>query len=271
MKDLILHIYDWLSARRRVAALMLGVVIVLSLVSALRLHFQEDISAFLPGEAPPERGQEQMAVFFEGGTLQDRVDAMFAYEDAWNEAHPELPVYAEADQTEILSVMDFLTGNWPYFLEEADYRRMDSLLAQPAYMADALKADRQSLYGGGDIQARYLRTDPLQLFSPVLLRLRENSPESRLEDGCLFTPDGETGILLFTSPYGGSESAHNAELVKQMTETKAAVMAQFPGIRVYSSGGPEVAAENAGRIKKDSFLALAIAALLFCIVLWFSY
>ena len=271
MKDLILHIYDWLSAHKRVAAAVLLAIIVLSLLSALRLHFQEDISAFLPGEAPPERGQEQMAVFFEGGTLQDRVDAMFAYEDTWNAAHPEFPVYAEADQSEILSVMDFLTDNWPYFLEEADYRRMDSLLAQPGYLESALKEDKQSLYASGDLRARYLRTDPLHLFSPVLLRFRENSPESRLEDGCLFTPDGETGILLFSSPYGGSESAHNAELVKQMAEVKAAVAEQFPEISVYSSGGPEVAAENAGRIKKDSFLALAVAALLICIVLWFSY
>ncbi len=271
MKDLILHIYDWLSAHRRVAAAMLLAIIALSLMSALRLDFQEDISAFLPGEAPPEKGQGQMAVFFEGGTLEDRVNAMFAYEDFWNDAHPDLPVYAEADQSQVLEVMDFLTGNWPYFLEERDYRRMDSLLARPAYIAETVAADRSSLYGGGDIQARYLRTDPLQLFTPVLLRLREASPESRLEDGCLFTPDGETGILLFESPYGGSESAHNAQLAQQVNEAKAAVSEQFPQLEIYSTGGPEVAAENAGRIKKDSFLALAIAALLICIVLWFSY
>ena len=73
MKDLILHIYDWLSAHRRMAAAMLLAIIALSLVSALRLDFQEDISAFLPGEAPPEKGQGQMAVFFEGGTLENCV------------------------------------------------------------------------------------------------------------------------------------------------------------------------------------------------------
>ena len=271
MKDLILHIYDWLSAHKRVAAALLIALVALSLASALRLDFQEDIAAFLPGEAPPDEGQDQMAVLFEGGSLQDRVDAMFAYEDVWNAAHPELPVYAEADQGRVLEVMDFLSANWPYFLEAADYRRMDSLLAQPGYLAGALAADKLSLYGGGDIQARYLRTDPLQLFSPVLLRLREASPESRLEEGCLFTPDGETGILLFSSPYGGSESAHNAALVQQVQAAKAAVAEQFPSVHMYSTGGPEVAAGNARRIKKDSILALAIAALLICVVLWFSY
>ena len=49
------------------------------------------------------------------------------------------------------------------------------------------------------------------------------------------------------------------------------MQAQHPALNIYSTGGPEVAVENSSRIKKDSFLALAIAAILICIVLWFSY
>ena len=81
---------------------------------------QEDISAFLPAEQRDElsrtEGQERVALFFRGGTLEDRLDAIFVFEDAWNIACPEIPLQAQASQEQALQVMDFLSGNWPYFL-----------------------------------------------------------------------------------------------------------------------------------------------------------
>lgn len=275
MKEFILHIHDWLSARKGVAAAVLAVVLGLCLVSALRLHLQEDISAFLPAEQRDElsrtEGQEQVVLFFRGGTLEDRLDAIFAFEDAWNLSCPEIPLQAQASQEQALQVMDFLSGNWPYFLEEGDYARMDSLLSVPGYIPGRLAQMKTALYGGNALQTRYFRADPLDLFSPVLGRLQSAQPENRLEEGCLFTPDGETGIVFLESPYGGSESGANASLVAQLAKVKAEIREAFPQIEITSTGAPEVAVENARRIKRDSFLSLAIAAILICIVLWLSY
>ena len=275
MKRVVLGIYDFLSARKGLAAALLAIVLVLSLLSALRLDFQEDISAFLPQDSRESllsgEGQEKMAIFFQGGTLEERLDAMYAFEANWNDACPDIPVSAQADEGEALQVFQFLSLNWPYFLTEGDYARMDSLLAQPGYYAQQLEQVKLSLYGGNSLQTKYFRSDPLHLYAPVLQRLRSVMPENRLEDGCLFTPDGETGIVLFSSPYGGSESGKNAELVTILTQVKAQTAAAFPQLRIFSTGGPEVAAENARRIKKDAVLALVLAALLIALVLWFSY
>ena len=134
--------------------------------------------------------------------------------------------------------------------------------------------NERSFYSmGSSFTSQYLRSDPLGLFSPVLQRLEALNPatKSRVEDGFLFTGDGRTGVVLFTSPFGGSESGKNAQLVALTDTVKARTAARFPDLRISSTGGPEVAVENASRIKKDSFLALAIAALLICIVLWLSY
>ena len=257
------------------AATVLCTVLILCLLSALRLHLEEDISAFLPEEQQEELsrsgGQEQFAVLFRGGTLQERLDAMFAFEEAWNEACEDIPVQAQASEQEVLGVLDFLTSSWPYFLQEEDYVRMDSLLALPEYLPRRLSQIKASLYSGNALQTRYFRADPLDLFSPVLGRLQKAQPENRLEEGCLFTPDGETGIVFFSSPYGGSESGANASVVQTLTQVKEALGEAFPQVQISSTGGPEVAVENARRIKRDSFLSLAIAALLICLVLWFSY
>ena len=287
MKKLVLHIYDWLSARKGLAITLMGVLLGLCTLSALRMHYEEDISAFLPQSEESKRysdvynrlGQDRMAVFFESETEDpDRVmDAMTAFGDLWAEADtaalvPDLQVSADAGAVE--EVFGFIRTHWPYFLTEADYARMDSLLAVPGYVEERMAENERSFYSmGSSFTSQYLRSDPLGLFSPVLQRLEALNPatKSRVEDGFLFTGDGRTGVVLFNSPFGSTESGRNADL-KALTDTvKARTAAQFPDLRITSTGGPEVAVENASRIKKDSFLALALAALLICIVLWLSY
>ena len=275
MKERILHIYDWMSAHKRVAALLLLGVMLLCAWGALHLRFQEDISAFLPAEQREQlqqvEGQDRMAVLFTGGSLDDKLDAMDAFEEQWNDACPDIPVSAAADLGEVSDLFSFLSANWPYFLTEADYARMDSLLARPGYPAACIRKDKEALLSPVPFQSQILQSDPLDLYTPVLQRLREATSTSRMEGGCLFTRDGETGIVFFTSPYGGSESAQNAALAERLGQVKALVAAQFPQVTLTSTGGPEVSAGNADRIKKDSILALALAALLICLVLWLSY
>ena len=287
MKKLVLHIYDWLSARKGLAIFLMAVLLGLCTQSALRMHYEEDISAFLPQSAESKRysdvynrlGQDRMAVFFESDEEDpDRVmDAMTAFGEVWADADtaglvPDLQVSADAGAVE--EVFGFIRSNWPYFLTEADYARMDSLLAVPGYVEEKMAENQRSFYSmGSSFTSQYLRSDPLGLFSPVLQRLEALNPatKSRMEDGFLFTGDGRTGVVLFNSPFGSTESGRNAEL-KALTDTvKARTAAQFPDLRITSTGGPEVAVENASRIKKDSFLALALAAILICIVLWLSY
>ena len=287
MKKLVLHIYDWLSARKGLAIFLMAILLGLCTQSALRMHYEEDISAFLPQSAESKRysdvynrlGQDRMAVFFESDSEDpDRVmDAMSAFGDIWAASDtaslvPDLQVSADAGAVE--EVFGFIRTNWPYFLTEADYARMDSLLAVPGYVEEKMAENQRSFYSmGSSFTSQYLRSDPLGLFSPVLQRLEALNPatKSRMEDGFLFTGDGRIGVVLFNSPFGSTESGRNAEL-KALTDTvKAQTAAQFPDLRITSTGGPEVAVENASRIKKDSFLALALAAILICIVLWFSY
>ena len=287
MKRLVLHIYDYFTAHKGYAVLCLVVVMGLCAFSALRMHYEEDITAFLPQSEESKRysdvynrlGQDRMAVFFESDEEDtDRLmDAMTAFGDIWADADkthlvPDLTVATDADAVQ--GVFDFIRSNWPYFLTETDYVRMDSLLAAPGFVDEKMAENERSFYSmASSFSSQYMRSDPLGLFSPVLQRLEALNPatQSRMEDGFLFTGDGRTGVVLFNSPFGGSESGKNAQLKALVDTVKARTAAQFPDIRVTSTGGPEVAVENAARIKKDSFLALAIAALLICIVLWFSY
>lgn len=274
MREFILHIYDWLQAHKTWALIILLMVLILSALSAFRLHFQENITDFLPAKEQEKLnesgGDGQMALFFTGGTVDNKLEAMYAFSDSWNAAHEDIPITPEADNASIWTVFDFLSANWPYFLEEQDYARMDSLLATPGYVAQKMQENKQSLYASS-LQARYMRTDPLGFFSPVLQRLNKARPASQIIDNCLFTADGETGIVLFHSPYGSSESGKNATLIAALQATRGQIHAQYPDVTITSTGAPEVAVENARTIKKDALLALSIAILFIAVILWFSY
>ena len=263
MKNVILKVYDFLSARKGLAGTLLAVLLALSAWSASRLHFEEDISAFLPKDSREQLqasgGDEKMAVFFRGGTPEERKDALYAFQDSWEEAFPDIYVYEGS--SEAAQVFDFLSANWPYFLVDEDYARMDSLLSAPGYIPSKLQEDKESLVLGNPFTAKYMRSDPLGLYSPVLNRLQKAQPEALTD----------TDILFFDSPYGSTESALNGELLTALKSLKEEISQAFPAVQITSTGGPEVAVENSSRIKTDSFLALAVALLLICIVLWMSY
>lgn len=255
--------YDFLSARKGLTGTLLAVLLALSAWSASRLHFEEDISAFLPKDSREQLqssgGDEKMAVFFRGGTPEEHKDALYAFQDSWEEAFPDIYVYEGS--SEAAQVFDFLSANWPYFLVEEDYARMDSLLSAPGYIPSKLQEDKESLVLGNPFTAKYMRSDPLGLYSPVLNRLQKAQPEAL----------ADTDILFFDSPYGSTESALNGELLAALKSLKEETAHAFPTVQITSTGGPEVAVENSSRIKTDSFLALAVALLLICIVLWMSY
>ena len=65
MKKLVLHIYDCLSARKGLAAAILAVILALCAFSALRMNYEEDITAFLPQSE--ESGDVFLVVHPEGG------------------------------------------------------------------------------------------------------------------------------------------------------------------------------------------------------------
>lgn len=284
MKKFFLNIYDFLAKRRWLAAIILVAVMGLCAVSALRMGYEEDISAFLPQDEESARysdiyaklgGQDRIAVLFKGEDEEEIMERMLAFEDAWAEADTAgliENVRAQMDMGAASEVFSFICANYPYFLTAEDIARADSLLATPGYVGDRLDYVKQNLSSPlNPFGTKYYRSDPLGLFSPVMERLSGLDPTggANLRDGFLFTPDGSTGIILFSSPYAGSESGENSIVASLVDETIDKV--QSDEVRISATGGPLVAVENASRIRKDSILAISIALVLIALVLALSF
>ena len=205
MNKFFLTIYDYLSKHKPLSIAILLVVTALCVFSALRLDYKEDIADFLPTDPEKERytsvyndmsDQGQVTVIFAADTTQlegdEAIDAiigaMDAFESHWKECDTALLVsnlQCRVDGSAVFDAIDFIRENPPLFLTEDDYRRMDSLLADPDHVATSMANIKRMLsMPTASFVVDGVKADPLGLYSPALQRLNALNPTQsyRMED-----------------------------------------------------------------------------------------
>ena len=279
--------YDWMARHPWVRRISLALVSVLLIGLVFTLRFSEDISDFLPlGTAEREHmsifqdisGADDLYILFSNpGDADHTVEAIDVFEEAvhtLDKAQWCDGLACHYDIDNFLELSEFVQDNAPYFLTEADYARMDSLLAVPGYLSQRLAADKEMLmFPSSGMFAGNISRDPLGLFSPVLQRLQTSSGSFGFEmvDGCAFTPDMSRAVVRMRSPFGSSETDSNAKLLKLMEEAVAQMQADYPDVRADIVGGPAIAVGNSTRIKKDSILAISLSVILIILLLVYSF
>lgn len=301
MKRFFMKMYDGGVRHKAVVWVVLALCVLLSIGLASRLHYSEDIADFLPdnewtaqGMAVYQQlgGQDKVAVLFrhadrhegngtadgcsaDGGDPDLLLEAMEWFAETWERVDTSrATLVLRTDEGLFADTWAFIQNHYAYFLTTADYRRMDSLLADTGYVARRLAEARQMLLlPTGGLMADNLRHDPLQLFTPVLEPLQSLHVAQRYQiiDGCVFSKDATRGLIFITSPYGGSESEYNALLARQIDDVIRQTETQCPAVRVSAIGGPLIAAGNASRIKQDSIWSVTLAVVLVFIILLWSF
>ncbi len=293
MTPLLLRLYDHLHRHPRQRWTLLVLLLLFMGGSVATLHFKEDITDFLPLSPQHRRAMsayqqlnasDRILVVAEG----DDPDAMAAALDRFAEAFARADtsrmvrrVTASIDLDSLMAAGDFVMHNIPYFLTEADYRRMDSLLATPNAVRTQLEADRQMLMlPTAGMAQRHLPTDPLQLFSPIVEELHNFRAAMHydLRDGHIFSADHRLALLIITSRFGGNETAGNSRLVALVetvmqrlnTEMSTAAASGSPKVVLRQIGAPTIAVGNADRIKADSLLTIGIAVVLILALLVYT-
>lgn len=261
----------------------MGVILMgmVALFAALifRIHFKEEITDFLP----LDKNDRLAMKTYQNLSGADKIVALVSRRDG--KSAPDELVEAADDLVEQLrragvkpqfiqsqidyeaadNMASFVYDNIPYFLTEADYRRMDHLLADPSYPLAQLERDRQMLFlPGSGLLSAHIGQDPFNLFTPVVQRLSGRQVGARygLYDGYLFTPKLTHALVIISSPYGSSETAHNSELVRKIEAARIQVLQGHPSLAVQLTGGPVIAYGNARQIKTDSLVSVIVAVLL---------
>ena len=268
MTRLILQLFETLKAHpllRWSSITMLTVVLVLLTVGQ---SYKEDISDFLPLEDE----QKQALMEYQNASSARRIFVIFQSFD--KECQPAVDLFTEilervdtahaieylyCDDPEVVQdAMNTIYTRMPHLLREEDYARIDSLIEEPNFIANQLENNKQLLMlPSGGIAALQIQHDPLNLFSPILER---HKPKTQ----------ANSTMLLIDSPYGASETEHNAQLVSLVQQVCDSVCYQFTDVSVRLTGGPVIAVGNAQQIKTDSLISIAFAVTLILLLLWLT-
>ena len=292
MNKFFLAIYDRLSRNKPLSIFLMVFIMALCVLSALRLDYKENIADFLPTNPEKERytsvyndmsDQGQVTVIFAADMMRldnDKaidalMDALDAFEINWKKQDTALLVsdlQCKVNDSQVFDAIDFIRDNQALFLTEADYHRMDSLLAEPDYVATCMGNIKQMLsMPTGSFVVEGVKADPLNLYSPSLQRLKALTPTDnyRVEDEYLFNERGDKAFAFFSSPFSGSDTKGNAQLVDLIDKVIAETEAAHPEVHISAVGAPTIAVTNAQQVKRDSYLSVSLAiVLIFCILMF---
>ena len=258
-----------------------------------RQSYKEDISDFLPIEDE----QQEAFMEYQNASSARRIYVMFQSPD--NDCQPAVDLFTEmaeqltaknqkplailqGDDPEVVQeAMNTIYARMPYLLTADDYARIDSMTEAPDFIVRQLENDKQMLMlPSGGMAALQIQHDPLNLFASVLARnatLRQSGeqPSQRhtLSERTANSqqPTVNSAMLLIDSPFGASETEHNAVLVAMLQQICDSVSRQFPDVSVRLTGGPVIAVGNAQQIKKDSIISITFAVILILLLLWLVF
>ena len=290
MRNFFVTIYRFFERHRIALWATIAVLLAVFVAGILRLHFVEDISSFFPSQGDNRRvnyayqhiGSDNRIILNvklaqskdsltdeDYSLLTEAADSLAHHLEARDTEHLMKNLTYQVDQQQVADIAKFVVQNMPYFLTEADYQRMDSLMSQES-MEEQLIND-QFLYNSmtGDI----VMADPLFFSAPVLKKLENFRPNDQYheQDGYIFNKEGTEAIVVVTSKFPISETQNNPKLIEQIHQSVDEVKAQFKGkVEVTVFGASLVSQTNSQQIKRDSFIAILLS-LIFIVALLIYY
>lgn len=267
LNRVVLHIYDFLAQHRAWRITLLILAVLLPAVSALRLHFGEDIADFLPvTEAQKEqlvRYQEQadanrvVVLFSMRDTAQVNPDRLCEAIDAFAEAVP-FAVQTEVDVSMLRKQMAVRYQQVPYQITPEDTVRWNDLLTREYIFEQVAQRRAQLQLPLAGTVAVAVTQDPLNLFPDILM----GSHSFSTYQGCIFSSDHRLAFAFVPTANGNTETRQNAKLVDSLQVAVNQLSAQYPDVHIRLNGASVIAVGNSRQIKRDSALAVALALVL---------
>ena len=283
--NIVLRIYDYMSCHPWYRRLSLLALVAAMSASLSTITFEEDITDFLPLDESDRdnlelyqniSGASDIVVIFDGEP-DDMVAAVNTFTSELTTLDTlgwTIGMIASIDEESVADIAAFVYDNIPYFLTPEDYQRMDSVLMRSDYVAECMQRNRDVLMlPTPSMVSDNIGRDPLWLFTPVLQRLQQYSPQSNFEqyDGCILTPDMKHAIVLIPSVFGNGETRYNTQLLALVDQALLSTASAHPNVTTHTTGGPVIAVENARQIRYDTILTTTLAVVLIFLLLLYAF
>lgn len=262
-------------------------IFVLTGYLASRLQFEEDISRMIPSDEKTNRA----SFILRNSRFSDRLVINISQADTSKEANPDqLTTYAEtlvqqldslyspSDISEItatvpegimLKVNDIFYNNLPLFLEEKDFKKIDSLM-MPLKTEEVMEKNYNTLISPtGSFLKRNISRDPLGLTYIALNRLQslQFNHSYEIYNGYMLSSDMKNLILFLSLSHPANETSENAKLISGIEKLTDSISKIYPEVRAEYFGGAAMAVANAAKIKKDVMITVSIATIALVLVI----
>ena len=275
--NVLIKLYDYLSQHTKMLWGGLSIIIMVLVISVCALRYSEDIFDFLPVDEEYKESMDiytkiteanRVVILFEGQSPDSICNAI----DACTQLLPN--VITELDINSYQERLAFIYQQMPYFLEEVDYARLDTLLTQEN-IEKVIKRNKESLMiPGSSFLYNSIAADPLQLIPMSKGAFGQYAGAQSAftsYNGYLMTANQKMGFAFYDSPYGGTETQRNSLLIDTLNQCVSQLSQMYPTIDVRLIGAPVIAVENAQRIKYDTIVVLLLSLVIITILLLYAF
>jgi 1-acyl-sn-glycerol-3-phosphate acyltransferase len=260
--------------------------------AAYRLHFQEDISQFIPQDKQVKKYSNVLknirlndklvvAIHLTDSSLLPDPDKLIAYGEEFVSRLKQRfdstmvrSVTFRLSEMEANGLYDVFYRNLPQFLDSADYARIDSMLSYDA-IERALKKNYHTLITpAGVVMKDLIARDPLGITSLAIQKLSslQSGARVKITNDCMFSPDRKNLLIFINTARSSDQTSANASLIEGIDEIIEGIDAENGGsMHADYFGAVAVAAGNAKQMKNDTMLTMGIALGLLLLLLSFFY
>ncbi|HOX82503.1 MAG TPA: 1-acyl-sn-glycerol-3-phosphate acyltransferase [Chryseolinea sp.] len=281
-----LYLYDFFAAHRRLFwVVFVGIVMVLGLVAS-QIKIEEDITKFFPDD---ER-VEKLNYVFQNSKFVERLVVMVSVKDSStlpqpdslvaitevlaaqieNDLKPHIKkITTQLDDSKVLEVFKTVHDFLPVFLDDNDYRQLDSLTKSEMAKRSLEENYQQLISPSGVVMKRVIVEDPLGFSFLVLKKLKELQYDENFElyDNFVITKD-HRHILFFIQPmYAPAETGNNTKFLTALRQIIQEESTKHPEVLLSYFGGAVVAVDNATQLTADTILTVSLMVVLLIVFL----
>ncbi|XZF15244.1 1-acyl-sn-glycerol-3-phosphate acyltransferase [Chitinophagaceae bacterium MMS25-I14] len=289
MQQFFVSLYDLLRRHKIVFWTVFLASFVLWGFLASRLKFQEDITDMLPDSkaikamndviSHTQAGEQVIFLMSFNDTTVSNPDSLISSAEDFNiQLQKQCAPWIDTISLQIGSgyeeaLLDIFQNNIPLFLNEQDFKQIDSLLL-PEKIKNTLETNRNILLSPASVvYKKMVAQDPIGISRLIWAKLNtlKFDPGYETYNGYLFSGNQRRLTFFLKPKYKASETGKNSKFVTALNSLSDDWQAKHPGIHVTYFGGPAVAAGNAVQMRTDTILTLSVTILLLLALTWYFF
>lgn len=290
MGKLFVSIYDFFNRHKAWLWICTIVSFVLAGFFASRIELEEDITRILPKDKTLDKLQQ----VFNDSRFADKLVVVVSQSDTTQAAQPDsLTAFAQTltdsisakyaghikhlqarvEDNTVLDLMQVIQQHLPVFLEEKDYRQIDSLI-MPDRLQQTLESNYRTLISpAGLVVKKVIAGDPVGMSWLGIRKLQHLQYDEQFElyDGFVMSKDQRHLLLFITPANPPSATGKNLVLLNGLQKEIDALQQYSHTANAFFYGAAAVSAGNATQIKQDSWLTLGITITLLVVLIAFFF